>query len=334
MRLLNVHFGIWPLTACCTAAQVVLFGAVWPARAEFVIRDARIGQGDLWVSGEVDEPNTIITLDDSFSEKTDENGQFRFRLAYHPATCTVLLKAGQQSRPVVVENCGQRGPAGPPGPATSPLAAGPPPAAPHDTTCGARAALYTDEKGGAVWVTRKGQILHENPLRPLSKERVFVLEVMIAGKLATAYGPDASSLLRGGPPESVEKTFGEKIEWGNSDGAMPEHLQIVESAGEVLARLRFKECGDAPRQQRPEQAKTPPRTPSPDAKPVPRKAPAEVPAREQQAKPSAKPLPIAPTAASDRGEGERKPTAATPPKRPARGAAPVKDAGNQPASEQ
>jgi hypothetical protein len=235
---------LYPLIRTCVAMLMAFLCAVVPAAADFVIREARIGQGDLWVSGEVDEPNSAITLDDSFGEKTDQQGRFEFRLPYHPATCTVLLKAGQQVRPVVIENCGQRGPPGPPGPPAAVATA--------DTvveparSCGAKAALYT-ERNLAMWVTRRGAITYENPLRPLSKETLSVFEVMVAGRPATAYGPDANSLQRAGTPKELEQTLGGTIAW-TPGGEMPDALQIVSATGEVVARLGFKECGDVPKQ--------------------------------------------------------------------------------------
>ena len=166
---------LWPLIRATLAMQMGLLGASVPATAAFVINDARIGQGDLLVRGEVDEPNSTITLDDSFSERTDQQGRFEFRLQYHPATCTVLLKAGQQVRPVVIENCGQRGPSGPPGPPW-----GPAPTATAEVvsgsarSCGAKAAVYT-ERNLSIFVTRRGEISYENPLRPLTPMKGRVL---------------------------------------------------------------------------------------------------------------------------------------------------------------
>jgi len=75
-------------------------------RAEFAIHGARIAAGDLWVLGEVDEPNVAVTLDDSFTERTDSRGRFRLWIAYHPALCTVVLKSPTQSRVMVIGNCG------------------------------------------------------------------------------------------------------------------------------------------------------------------------------------------------------------------------------------
>jgi hypothetical protein len=102
-----------PMLVGIAAAALV---ATSPALAEFKIRAARIAAGDLWVMGEVDEPNTAVTLDDSFTEKSDSRGRFQFRIPYHPATCAVVLKTARQARAVVIANCGQRGLAGPEGP--------------------------------------------------------------------------------------------------------------------------------------------------------------------------------------------------------------------------
>lgn len=49
------------------------------ARAEFSISAARIAEGHLIVMGQVDEPNTDVSLDDVFTEPTDGSGRFTFR---------------------------------------------------------------------------------------------------------------------------------------------------------------------------------------------------------------------------------------------------------------
>jgi hypothetical protein len=217
-----------------------------PAAAEFSIRTALITQGDLWVTGEVNEPNTTITLDDSFTARTDETGHFQFRVAYHPATCTVLLKAGAQSRAVVIENCGQRGPPGPPGLAMPTLTGEISPG--QQRACGRKAAVYTGDKGFRLLVRRTGRATEENPLRPLSKENVLVLEVLIAGKPATAYGPDFLRMLRGGSADELQKILGQPITWDATNDVIPEIIQIVsEDTSQVLTQVRFKECTDLPR---------------------------------------------------------------------------------------
>ena len=254
------------------AGLVIAGGASRPAKAEFVIWAARIAEGDLWILGEVDEPNATVTLDDSFVEKTDSRGQFQFRIAYHPATCTVILKTETQSRAAVVANCGQRGPAGPSGPVgpvgpaapvpepaapaavsaqpTPPAPAPPSPAEPNPAqpvACSPKAALYQGEKGFEMWVTRKGRSSGQNPLKPGAGEAALVLQVAIAGKVASAYGPDYATMLRGGPPQQLEETTG-PVAWDPKIDGLPETIQIVSETGpEVLARLRFKQCGDPPK---------------------------------------------------------------------------------------
>lgn len=82
------------------------------AEAKITIWVARIMDHDVWITGQVDEPNTRITLDDTYTEETDSKGRFEFRVAYHPSGCIVEIKTGRQSRSVVIGNCGQRGPRG------------------------------------------------------------------------------------------------------------------------------------------------------------------------------------------------------------------------------
>jgi len=98
------------------AAALALAAVPGSAAADISISAARIAEGDLIVMGQVDEPNTEITLDDVFSETTDGRGRFMFRVVYHPASCIVILKAAATQRSVVVGNCGQMGPRGEPGP--------------------------------------------------------------------------------------------------------------------------------------------------------------------------------------------------------------------------
>ena len=226
-------------------------------RADFTIRGARIAEGDLWVLGQVDEPNTTITLDDTFVEKTDSRGRFQFRLSYHPATCTVILKTESRSRVVVIGNCGQRGPTGPigpPGPAGAPGSAVDRSTAgeklPADvttaqiTSCGSQSAHYTGENGFQLWVTRKGTITKDNPLRPGSPEQIVVLQVRIGTNIATAYGPDFESLIRGALPQQVAELHGASIAWAPTIDGLPQLLQIVSESGpDVLAKLHFKRCG-------------------------------------------------------------------------------------------
>jgi hypothetical protein len=114
--------------------------------------------------------------------------------------------------------------------------------------CGAEAGLYAAQGGFKLWVVRRGTTVRSNPLRPLSDSPpVVVLEVDIAGRRATAYGPDYASLVRGGPPEQLEQGNDAPIKWEASGGKLPPALQIVaEDGSQVLANLAFKECGRPP----------------------------------------------------------------------------------------
>jgi hypothetical protein len=247
----------WP-----TAVLLALmpWASAFPA---FSIQGARITEGDLWVLGEIDEPDTPITLDQQFTANSHTRGRFEFRIQYHPATCTVALKTGSQSRVVVVGNCGQRGPAGPEGRAGPPGPPGPPgpegPAgAPSSSTsqdmppryantqvanksCGSQAALYAGEQAFQMWVTRRGKIGAANPLKPGSTEEIIVLQVSSRGNVATAYGPDFTRMLRGGPPEQVQELHVAPITWDTANDRLPELVQIVsEDSSNVLARVQFK----------------------------------------------------------------------------------------------
>ncbi|GJD52598.1 hypothetical protein OPKNFCMD_5364 [Methylobacterium crusticola] len=154
----------------------------------------------------------------------------------------------------------------PVGPAPARSAPDTPPVA-----CGTQAAEYSGgAKGFRLWVTRRGAMTWTNPLRPLSPESLQVLQVVIRGKAATAYGPDLSRLQRGGPPAALEALNGTAIRWTDAADGLPPVLRIVDDEGaKVLAELAFQACGDAPKvaeakpAQKPRTAKAKPR-PSPD----------------------------------------------------------------------
>jgi hypothetical protein len=222
-----------------------------PASADIAIADAHIGEGDLWIIGHADEPETEVTLDDSFTSRTDARGNFYFRIAYHPATCMVLVKTRSQQRAVVVANCGQRGPQGEPGPpasAAAPAASAAPAPAPAPPTaevaCAPKNPLYAAENGFKMWVVRRGN------LAPGGAEPRIVLQVNIDGNIATTHGPDFARMLTGGSPAQLERQSGGRIAWESKLGALPEAIEIVsEGSAEVVSRLRFKECGTPPKAQ-------------------------------------------------------------------------------------
>ena len=98
------------------------------------ISTATIAAGDLVIAGHTPAPRTAISADGRATITSDRAGRFEFRLAYHPADCTVMLKAGNLERKAVVAQCavaatgaaggrgetgpgGASGPQGPAGPA-------------------------------------------------------------------------------------------------------------------------------------------------------------------------------------------------------------------------
>ncbi|KQP20209.1 hypothetical protein ASF25_09960 [Methylobacterium sp. Leaf100] len=142
-------------------------------------------------------------------------------------------------------------PVAPPPAASAPetlTPAAPPPAPRADLTvaCAEKAALYEGPKNFSVWVTRTGLIVVENPLLPLTPETARVLQVVIAGKVATAYGPDLYALRRGGAPAALEGAKGGTIRWDATPTPLPDTLNIVSEAGQPLAQLAFQSCGEAP----------------------------------------------------------------------------------------
>ncbi|WP_018259744.1 hypothetical protein [Methylobacterium sp. WSM2598] len=117
-------------------------------------------------------------------------------------------------------------------------------------SCGNEAASYAGGKGVSLWVTRRGTLTRENPLRPLTPDLLQVLEVVIRGKAATAYGPDLDNLRRGGAPASLEAQSGPgaAIRWGAGLDGLPKTLRILQDDGAgVVAALPFRACGEAPK---------------------------------------------------------------------------------------
>lgn len=107
-------------------------------------------------------------------------------------------------------------------------------------------AFYEGQGAVSLWVTRSGTITVDNPLRPLTPEATRVLQVVIGNKAATAFGPDLLALRRGGSPAALEATIGGPVRWDEQLTVLPDFLNIVSEAGEVLARLDYRRCGDAP----------------------------------------------------------------------------------------
>lgn len=113
--------------------------------------------------------------------------------------------------------------------------------------CPGRAGLYAGDKGLRVWVLRQGTMSERNPLRPLSRESLLVLEVVANGRLATAYGPDPANLTGAGSAPELERANG-AIRWSPPSDQLPDAVRIIASDGSVLiGPLPFRECGDAPK---------------------------------------------------------------------------------------
>lgn len=114
------------------------------------------------------------------------------------------------------------------------------------TECGSAAGLYSG-RGGKLWVTKRGTMVEDNPLRPLSRDDLVVLQVHVNRKLATAYGPDLDNLRQGGSPQALEQASGHPIVWGPEALPMPRSLRVVAEDGAVLlGPLEFQSCGTPP----------------------------------------------------------------------------------------
>jgi hypothetical protein len=114
--------------------------------------------------------------------------------------------------------------------------------------CDTQAALYSAETGFKLWVTRRGTMIEDNPLRPLSQDTKLVLEVAVNGRIATAHGTDFAHLHRSGSPQQLEEMSAGPIRWEPKRDGMPATIRVVSEDGRVvLGPLRFVECGEAPK---------------------------------------------------------------------------------------
>lgn len=110
-RGLRTLIGLVLLGGSCLGSR----GAV--AADEIAI--AAIVGGRLYVRGTTGEPHRRVVLDGRFETTSDEARAFQFELVYHPATCIVRARIGEETQEAVVSNCGERGPKGEPGGATA-----------------------------------------------------------------------------------------------------------------------------------------------------------------------------------------------------------------------
>ena len=92
------------------AAALLCIGSSGPALADIIIDQAMITAGELRVVGRLNPGGeTVVTLDEAHTVRADRTGRFAFRLAYHPPTCSVTLRARNESRHAIIGFCGQRG---------------------------------------------------------------------------------------------------------------------------------------------------------------------------------------------------------------------------------
>ena len=105
-----------------------------------------------------------------------------------------------------------------------------------EVTC-AGSASYSAGAGPDVRVTRRGYLDEINPLRHATHvHRMQVLQVSIAGKTATAYGPGFQAMHRGPGPKQLEQTMDAAITWERALGPLPSTIIIVAEDGpEVIA---------------------------------------------------------------------------------------------------
>lgn len=132
--------------------------------------------------------------------------------------------------------------------------------------CGALAALYIAPGNLKIWVTRRGTMVQDNPLRPLTNDRFVILQIVVNNRLASAYGPDFANLRRAGPPQSLEAAGGTRISWQDGVDALPPSLRVVTEDGSVvLDPIAFSACAEAPKVAAPAPTPRRPRRPAGEA---------------------------------------------------------------------
>jgi hypothetical protein len=96
---------------CCAAVAAVTLLPSPAVRAEISVNMAMINGGSLQIFGRISPARKEkIALDEKFTLETDPEGRFAFQVPYHPATCIARLRAGGESRDVVVGYCAPREP--------------------------------------------------------------------------------------------------------------------------------------------------------------------------------------------------------------------------------
>jgi hypothetical protein len=92
---------------------LVTLAATNTGQAQIRVGNAAITAGALLVTGSTGQPRQEIELDGKFKVTSGANRTFTFReQGYHPSSCVVELKAGNDNAKATVANCGAAGPAG------------------------------------------------------------------------------------------------------------------------------------------------------------------------------------------------------------------------------
>jgi hypothetical protein len=76
-----------------------------PAHATIEGVEARYEAGVLVLSGKSDHPNTNVTLDRLYKERTGPSGRFLFRVRYQPRGCVAAIRIKDESVSAKVANC-------------------------------------------------------------------------------------------------------------------------------------------------------------------------------------------------------------------------------------
>jgi hypothetical protein len=140
------------------------------------------------------------------------------------------------------------------------------------TECGPLAGLYLAPGNLKIFVTRRGTMVQDNPLRPLTNDLFIILQIVVNNRMASAYGPDFDNLRRAGAPQTLEGMAGTKITWASRPEAMPRSLRVVaEDGAVVLSPIVFSACAEAPKVAAPPPVvKRPTKAPGPEAYKAPR----------------------------------------------------------------
>jgi hypothetical protein len=96
-----------PARVIALLAALVCGATLFPAdaRAAISVEEVEYAAGVLVVRGRTSEASQRVTLNGRFSEWTDRNKRFRFRVRFLPPDCLVTLRAGREVHSATVDNC-------------------------------------------------------------------------------------------------------------------------------------------------------------------------------------------------------------------------------------